>query len=153
MTATALAIRTVSSSCSPASHPGRAASSPMHTASETGMRTTSLWRRKAFSKISRRSAARLERVCAFLRETYPHKTADSVAADTGIAAATIRKWLEAKATPNGAAVVLLAAVYGPEFLCAVMDNPPDWMTDAGRAQARARLDDGLAELMRLREAV
>lgn len=115
------------------------------------MRMNSLARAKVFSKLGRGAEARLERVCAFLREAYPTKTADSVAADTGIPAARVRKWLEGKAYPSGAAVVLLTAAYGPEFLCAVMDSPPAWLTEAGRAQARARISTQIAELEALLE--
>lgn len=107
------------------------------------MRNASANHRKVFS---RRAAARLERVCAFLRLRHPAKTADFVEADTGVQAWTVRKWLEGKAHPSGAAVVMLAAAYGPDFLCAIMDNPPDWMIEARRAQARADLAGQIAEL-------
>lgn len=119
------------------------------------MRSISLWSGKPFSKLGRRSSVRLDRACAYLRELYPTKTAERVSDDTGglIAVETIRKWLADKATPSGAAVVVLSAVYGPAFLIAVMDGPTDWMTEAGRAQTRAELDASIAELEALRREV
>lgn len=110
------------------------------------MGTCSVLHQKVFSKLGRGSAARLDRVCAFLRSVYPSKTADQVAADTGIAAGTVRKWLEAKASPSGAAVVLLTAVYGPEFVCAVMDQPPAWLHENARRAERARIEAQMAVL-------
>lgn len=133
-----------------------AAPSPvLSQASEISMRTTSLWSGKPLSKLGRRSLVRLDRTCAYLRELYPHDTAKQVAADTGgmVGFETIRKWLAGKATPSGAAVVVLSAVYGPAFLLAVMDGPTDWMTEAGRAQARAQLDEGIAALEALRKEI
>jgi hypothetical protein len=110
------------------------------------MRIGSHINQKVFSSVGRRSAVRLERVCTFLREIHPAKTADNTAADTGISSPTVRKWLEGKASPSGAGVVRLVAVYGPEFLCAVMDAPPAWLTEAGRDASRARLEEKIAAL-------
>ena len=119
------------------------------------MRTASLWSGKALSKLGRRSSVRLERTRAYLRELYPSKTAEQVSSDTQglVGVETVRKWLQGKATPSGAAVVVLSAVYGPAFLVAVMDGPTDWMTEAGRTQARANLDAGIAELEALRKEI
>ena len=87
-----------------------------------------------------------ERVCGFLRAIYPEKTAANVAADTGIAARTVEKWLERLSAPSWAHGLRLAAAYGPEFLCAVMDAPPTWLTEAGRAASRARIEAKIAAL-------
>ncbi|GBD48144.1 hypothetical protein [Methylopila sp. Yamaguchi] len=92
-----------------------------------------------------------ERVCAFLRAIYPEKTAANVAADTGVPARTVEKWLERLSSPSWPHGLRLVAAYGPEFLCAVMDTPPAWLTEAGRAAARAQLEAQIAEIEALRE--
>ncbi len=115
------------------------------------MRTSGFSHRHAAASFRQLSDG--ERVCAFLRSIYPEKTAANVAADTGISARTIEKWLERLSAPSWPHGIKLFRAYGPEFMCAVMDNPPRFLTEAGRAQARARLDAKIAELEALRQEV
>ena len=96
------------------------------------------------------------RVAAFLRHEHPHKTAHAVAAVTGCKVDAIEKWLEGVCAPNGTAVLRLFLAYGPEFICAVVDNPPAWL-DPDRVEERQRaLEASIAaqqaELAQLREA-
>ena len=76
-----------------------------------------------------------ERVAAYLRRLYVSKTAHQVAADTGCTVDAIEKWLEGASAPNGRAMLRLFLAYGPEFICAVIDNPPAWL-DAKRSVER-----------------
>lgn len=86
------------------------------------------------------------RAVAFLRRRHVTKTAACVAAETGLPISTVAKWLEGAAAPGGFAIVRLARAYGLEFLCAITDDPPDWMVSGARDQERARLRAAIAEL-------
>lgn len=92
-----------------------------------------------FPKVGGAQIEVADGVCAFLRALYPDKTAANVHADTGIRVKTVEKWLARVSAPGAAHLVVLVAVYGPEFLCAVTRNPPAWMTAAGRAARRAEV--------------
>lgn len=87
-----------------------------------------------------------ERVVQFLRSRHPAKTADNVAAETGIPFGTIAKWLERSSPPGTVAILRLAAAYGPEFLLAAYPKAPAWLDAAARAQRLAALDAQLAAL-------
>lgn len=89
------------------------------------------------SEDSRTTVA--ERIVAFLRETHPAKTAEHVAFEIGIGAPTVAKWLDRGSAPSGWAVFKLIRAYGPEFVCAVMPNPPAWVDAAKRAEEARRL--------------
>jgi hypothetical protein len=97
-------------------------------------------------KFSRGVARDPERIVAFLNQLYPVKMAEAVEADTGIAAATVRKW--PLSAPSYAAFVRLICAYGPELLCACMEAPPAWLTQAGRDAHRARIERQIADLSR-----
>lgn len=97
-----------------------------------------------------------DRVVGFLRRLHPSKTAALVSADTGCSIDAIEKWLERASVPNGIAMIRLFLAYGPDFICAVVDDPPAWL-DARRSAARQiELEAGIArqraELAALREA-
>jgi|GEM_PF-2150127 len=92
------------------------------------------------------SEACAERVVTFLRTQHPAKTAESVAAETGLGIDRIRKWLERGSKPSCAACFVMIAVYGPEFLSAVMDRPPAWIATAARAARREELRAEIADL-------
>ncbi|WP_144767387.1 hypothetical protein [Methylobacterium dankookense] len=82
----------------------------------------------------------------FLRARYPDKTAPNVAADTRLPIDTVKKWLALVAAPNGKAVLVLACVYGPEVLVALLRTPPGWLVETARAAEQARLEAELAAL-------
>lgn len=85
-----------------------------------------------------------ERVAKFLRQRHPIKTAASVAAETPFSAYRVGKWLELASVPNGPALLVLTAVYGPEFLAAVMPQRFEWLDEGVRAQRRERLKAEIA---------
>lgn len=92
------------------------------------------------------SEACADRVVAFLRARHPAKTAEAVAAETGLGTDRIRKWLDRGSKPSCAACFIMIAVYGPEFLSAVMDRPPAWIATAARAARREQLRAELADI-------
>lgn len=87
-----------------------------------------------------------ERVVTFLRMRHPVKTADNVAADTGIPVNTIKTWLQRSSAPDAEGYTLLWVAYGPEFLAALPDRPPAWLQDIRRAQEAAQLKAEIAAL-------
>ncbi|GJD92891.1 hypothetical protein [Methylobacterium iners] len=87
-----------------------------------------------------------ERTTAFLRQVYPTKTAENVAADTGISANTIAKWLDRGSAPTSWAFLRLLTAYGPELACAVMTDPPAWLDRAAREEQARRLRCEIADL-------
>jgi hypothetical protein len=95
---------------------------------------------------SRRTLTLGERVCAFLRERHPVKTADNVSADTGIPFNTIKTWLERASAPNAEGYTALWMAYGPDFLAALADREPAWLQDVRRAQEAAQLKAEIAAL-------
>lgn len=86
------------------------------------------------------------RTTEFLRSLYPVKTAENVAADTGISANTIAKWLDRGSAPASWAFIRLLEAYGPELACAVMAAPPIWLDRAASEQRRERLQAQIASL-------
>lgn len=94
------------------------------------------------------------RVADFLRRLHPSKTAENVAADTGLNAVTVQKWLDRGSMPSAVCLIYLVGAYGPDFLAACMgEKTPAWLTLAGqdaelaRMQAeREALDARIAEL-------
>ncbi|MDP1587932.1 MAG: hypothetical protein Q8M07_09330 [Prosthecobacter sp.] len=95
-----------------------------------------------------------ERIENFLKNRYPAKTAQFVAADIGYSPSRVAKWLEGASDPNGYAVLRMLQVYGPEFLAALLgDVAPGWLKEAQRAEklhdleaTRARIDAELRDL-------
>ena len=86
------------------------------------------------------------RLCSFLRSRYPVKTAENVAAETGIPAATVASWLERGSSPNAWALLSLVGAYGADVLCAVMEQPPAWLRTAARQAERERVEAQIAAL-------
>jgi hypothetical protein len=77
---------------------------------------------------------------AFIRALYPIKTADCVAADTGLPVQTVRRWLEGVAKPSFIGFSRLILAYGPAFLAAVFPRQPAWLTDAYQRERLAELE-------------
>ncbi len=130
-----------------------AARSSTLSASEIDMRQSGVIRRQAGVKFRQLSVG--ERIAAFLRGRHPERTAANVAADTRgrISGKTVEKLLERLSAPSLPTWFVLVETYGPELTCAVMENPPAWLTEAGRAQARLRLDAEIAKLEALRKEI
>jgi hypothetical protein len=87
-----------------------------------------------------------DRVVAFLRKIYANKPADNAAADIGLPPDTVKKWFAQQNSPNGLAVIRLVGAYGPELLCAIMKDPPDWLDETKRDRERAALREQQARI-------
>lgn len=86
------------------------------------------------------------RLCSFLRGRHPVKTAENVAAETGIPVATVASWIERGSSPNAWALLNLVGAYGAEVLCAAMESPPAWLRSAARQAERERVEAQIAAL-------
>lgn len=95
---------------------------------------------------SRKRASLGERVVAFLRSRHPLKTADNVAADTGLPLNTVKTWLQRSSAPDAEGYTQLWIAYGPAFLAALPDKPPAWLEDIRRTQEAASLKAEIAAL-------
>lgn len=87
-----------------------------------------------------------DRIAAFLRQKYPTKTAEHVAADTGISAGTVARWLDRGSAPSAWALCRLVGAYDADVLCAILDNPPAWLLAAARQEERERVERQIAQL-------
>lgn len=66
----------------------------------------------------------------FFRALYPQKTIDSIADDTGVSRATVKKWVEGDSAPGWRHFFPLLFAYGPEFLVEVWPDAPRWLHEA-----------------------
>lgn len=94
--------------------------------------------------VGKFSDARWDRAIAFLRALHPAKTADCVAADTGIKPDTVRKLLAGASEPTFRHYTRMLFAYGPEFAACIYSNAPDWLRAEVRADKRARLEAEIA---------
>jgi len=76
------------------------------------------------------------KLVVFLRDKFPRDTIKSVASALKTSPRTVENWLAGTACPGFVACGAMVALWGTEFLCAVMDSPPGW---ASEALARAEL--------------
>jgi len=82
-----------------------------------------------------------ERIIEFLRRTHPLKTAENVAADTGLGAETVQTWIDRGSAPNVVGLWALVSAYGPDFLCAALgDASPSWLCSAARDAELQRIE-------------
>lgn len=87
------------------------------------------------------------KIVDFLRARYGGaRIPESVEVDTGIPAATVRKWIDRASAPSLAAFVTLIANYGPEFLACVLPRSAAWLDTAARASRHARIQRQIDEL-------
>lgn len=91
-------------------------------------------------KISKFGHAHPDRLIRFLRGVHPHKTAESVAATTGLPVSTVRKWLDGSSAPGFAATWSLIGAYGLPIVAAVFEIKPQWIDDDFRARCMRDLD-------------
>lgn len=88
-----------------------------------------------------------ERVSAFLRRRHPMKTADNVAAETGIPVNTIKTWLQRGSAPDAEGYTALWIAYGPDFLDVIAaGRSPEWLTQVRRANEARQLKAQIAAL-------
>jgi transcriptional regulator with XRE-family HTH domain len=97
-----------------------------------------------FDPIAVKVDPELEAAIAFFRARHPVKTADFVAAETGISRETVAQWLKRNSRPGWRHVFALIAAYGPEFLAAVYQRAPRWIDGAARQARQQALEAQLA---------
>ena len=93
-----------------------------------------------------------QRCVSFLRAKHPAKTAQAVAADTGLPARTVERWLTLDARPSVAAFARLVAAYGAPFLAAAIPGL-GWVERAASLAAHDGLTREIAALEARRAAV
>lgn len=138
------AARRVSRNSSEASRPAKVALAPsVKPTSQTEVGMTAA----ISGKISRTGwKACPERAISFIRTRYPVKTAESVAADTGIGAETVKKWLDGSARPSWDACWALICAYGTPFMIATILTKPVWLDEAHRRERLAALEAAQARI-------
>lgn len=80
----------------------------------------------------------LNNLKSLLRRRYPTFTADRVAEDINVPAATARKWFSAYVMPNSIHLAALTAEYGPEVLGCFFVEPPEWLASATEASRNSQ---------------
>lgn len=86
------------------------------------------------------------RLVRWLKARWPQNTAKAAARDIGAPFRTVQNWLAGTSTPSAIWIIRLIAAYGPEFLAAIMTDPPSWIDQAKIAQERAVLARQMAVL-------
>lgn len=86
-------------------------------------------------------------VADYLRDKYPAKTAEHVAADTGCTVAAVKRWIYSDSAPSWDCAVKLIKAYGPELLAAVLP-PTAWIEKARAELQHEKLMAELAEAER-----
>ncbi len=81
----------------------------------------------------------------FLKARHPTKTAQAIAARTGLSPDTIDKWLRGTGAPSFDATMILAVIYGPEFLAACVPGCA-WIAEAARGARRLAIGETIATL-------
>ena len=108
-------------------------------------------RRRPTTVASERTTV-AERVLAYLRQRYPLKMPEAVAADIGVSVATIRKLEERASAPSLAVFWRMADVYGAAFLYAAFGF--EWLDALAGEQKALQLEASIAaqtaELARVR---
>jgi len=117
----------------------------MHASSEKDMRTSGLKNRLDGARDATIVA---DRINAFLRRRHPYMTAKQVASDTGIAPATISKWLERNSAPSCMHMGRLYFAYGIDFFAAAFPCPS--LERAALVEQQAKLE---AEAERIRARI
>lgn len=75
------------------------------------------------------------------------KTADNVAAETGIPVNTIKTWLQRGSAPDAEGYTALWIAYGPDFLDVIAaGRSPEWLTQVRRANEARQLKAQIAAL-------
>lgn len=88
-----------------------------------------------------------ERIVAFLRRQHPLKTADHVAAATGIPVNTVKTWLQRGSAPDAEGCTSLWIAYGPDFLAVLAGGrAPGWLVDLRRDYEALQLKAEIAAL-------
>jgi molybdopterin converting factor small subunit len=84
------------------------------------------------------------RIVAYLREIYPTKTAEHVAADVGVTVYAVEKWLSRESAPSLSAFGIMSMIYGPEFVSRAFPKM-SWLDPVVRAEKVRKLNSEIAE--------
>jgi hypothetical protein len=87
------------------------------------------------------------------RRLHPVKPVETVAGRLSAPVRTVEKWFDGSCAPSLYWLGEILHAYGPEFLAAGMSDPPPWLERAARQERRARLDDEIAVLGALKDAL
>jgi hypothetical protein len=83
----------------------------------------------------------IEGLTTYWRRLYPRKTADKVAADTGLPIETVKNWLKGRNGLRVPQLLVILAVYGPDALAACWGGrPPAWLNASVAAKRSQDLD-------------
>ena len=80
----------------------------------------------------------------FCRARFPTKTAAHVAAETGLPADSVKKWIAGEAVPGGKALLALLCIYGPELAFAMLNDAPAWLNEAARQERQRALEASIS---------
>ena len=94
-----------------------------------------------------------QNIVDFLRRRYPANTAVNVGADTGIPIETVQKMIDRVSMPSGFNLLRLMGTYGPELICAALDQPFEWASKAAHDVQLERAERNLAEALAARDAL
>lgn len=89
---------------------------------------------------------RIDLALEFLRAKHPLKTAQCVAADTGISFKTVHSWLLGNSKPGWHHTLQLIGTYGPEFLAAVCPSSRVWVEPARKLEELRQLESQRVQL-------
>jgi len=104
------------------------------------------------SGAARTAAA--DRIVDFLRRIHPVKTAENVAADSGLHVDTIQKWIDRGSAPSLVGILTLTGAYGPDVLVAAYgERSPMWLTRIAKAERAARIEAQIELLRREQESL
>ncbi len=92
------------------------------------------------------------KLAPFLRAKAPHDSVKTLARLLNASPRTVENWLAGTACPGFGALGAMVALWGPEFLVAVMCRPPEWASEALAREELAELERRSAALKaKLRE--
>ncbi|RFB80425.1 hypothetical protein DYH55_02535 [Methylovirgula sp. 4M-Z18] len=89
----------------------------------------------------------------WLRQTFPANTAKHAAQALDVPVRTVENWLTGAAKPSAGAIFAMIGLWGPDFLKAVMPEPPGWIDAASLAVEHLALQRRLVALNRQQEAL
>ncbi|WP_158809643.1 hypothetical protein [Beijerinckia sp. L45] len=118
---------------------------PNNPPAKVGCQPSNVARRPTFVSASEVG----ERVCEYLRQLYPQRTVDNVAADVAswhVSRFTVAKMFERQTAPGAVLWVALIDAYGPDFLAAALPKQLGWLDDAARTQRREALEARMAAI-------
>lgn len=87
------------------------------------------------------------RIVGWLRQSYPAKTAEHVAADLKVTPEAVQKWQSRESAPSIETFAAMGEKYGPEFVLSAFPSWT-WLEPLARAELTRRLENEIAERRR-----